>query len=181
MKRHIVIFLLTFVCFLSGCGYGIERPPSEADQKEEISEFSGTYVGDNSSVYGLLLSLPGGEAVDQLELTDQVLAVTYKGGGQDDSFWNEAKVKEAFMYNAIYTAILVPNAKGYQFAVGENVLQAEPDKLRTWVMEHIGSLPEDLMNDEHVKAYVEQHAVDIAEAANSTQAQTSFYRTFPME
>ena len=70
--------------------------------------------------------LPGGETFQSVSLENESIKVNYgaKGNGtltedKVETYWFDGKdtMEKNFLFNVIYLAILVPNAKSYEFQV----------------------------------------------------------------
>ncbi len=91
-----------------------------------LRNMRGTYVGNNSDVVAIVNHLPGGETFQSVSLENESIKVNYgaKGNGpltEDmvETYWFDGKdtMEKNFLFNVIYLAILVPNAKSYEFQV----------------------------------------------------------------
>nr|WP_208752108.1 DUF4825 domain-containing protein [Bacillus cereus] len=125
MHRNVVVMLTIFLC-ITACSKG-ERIKEISDvEPGDFKKYAGTYVGNNSDVVAIVNHLPGGETFQSVSLENESIKVNYgaKGNGpltEDmvETYWFDGKdtVKKNFLFNAIYLAILVPNAKAFDFQV----------------------------------------------------------------
>ncbi|MBU9710711.1 DUF4825 domain-containing protein [Evansella tamaricis] len=112
--KKIVFFIICFL-LLTACINGKEKM---------LRDYGGTYVGDASTVSSLVRSLLGGDTPFGLDLTDQVINVNYIYRPDQNSepvgYWsNLDNMEKGFLFNLVYLTILVPNANGYVFNLGE--------------------------------------------------------------
>ncbi|KXY75782.1 hypothetical protein AT272_20810 [Bacillus cereus] len=125
MHRNVVVMLTIFLC-ITACSRG-ERIKEISDvEPGDFNKYAGTYVGNNSDVVAIVNHLPGGETFQSVSLENESIKVNYgaKGNGpltEDmvETYWFDGKdtIKKNFLFNAIYLAILVPNAKAFDFQV----------------------------------------------------------------
>lgn len=125
MQRNVMVMLTIFL-FITACSNG-ERIKEISDvEPDNFKKYAGTYVGNNSDVVAIVNHLPGGETFQSISLENESIKVNYgaKGNGtlteeMVETYWLDSKdtMKKNFLFNAIYLAILVPNAKSYEFQV----------------------------------------------------------------
>ncbi|MGI8384059.1 DUF4825 domain-containing protein [Robertmurraya sp. P23] len=99
------IFSLLIVLFLSGC--------NSNKTNNDIFNFKGSYVGDNSAVGNIVNQLQGGEHLRGFELktNEEPYGVILKYQWLD----TEQKHKETAIYNSIYLFTLVQNVDWITF------------------------------------------------------------------
>ncbi|WP_212957969.1 DUF4825 domain-containing protein, partial [Bacillus sanguinis] len=122
-----VIVMLTIFLFITACSNG-ERIKEISDMEpSDFKKYAGTYVGNNSDVVAIVNHLPGGETIQNISLENESIKVNYSAKGNEtlteemvETYWFDGKdtMKKNFLFNITYLAILVPNAKGYEFQVG---------------------------------------------------------------
>ncbi|HDR4424322.1 TPA: DUF4825 domain-containing protein, partial [Bacillus cereus] len=125
MHRNVVVMLIIFLLF-TACSSG-ERIKEICDvEPNDFKKYAGTYVGNNSDLVTIVNHLPGGETFQSISLENESIKVNYgaKGNGtlteeMVETYWFDSKdtMKKNFLFNVIYLAILVPNAKSYEFHV----------------------------------------------------------------
>jgi hypothetical protein len=121
MKYFKVFFCLILLLLvgITGCSQKEEVTSINTVDVKKLKERSGTYVGNNSNVVAIVRDLPGGETFKEIDLHNKTLKITYgtKAGSlsEDETlkYWFDGKntLEKNFLYNAIYLAILVPNAQ----------------------------------------------------------------------
>ncbi len=130
MKKILVIALTLFFVFsiLTGCESN-ESKSVNGIQKiniEKLIQYKDSYVGDNSSVGGILYNLPGNIYVKQFSLqtntTPYGIKVNYgleqnSNLKEDDfnKFWNSESVRKIFLNNSTTLFILVKNVDKVEF------------------------------------------------------------------
>ncbi|MFD6508472.1 DUF4825 domain-containing protein [Bacillus sp. NPDC060175] len=116
--------MLTIFLFVTACSNGGRIKEISDIGPADFKKYTWTYVGNNSDVSAIVKSLPGGETVQSISLKNEKIAVKYGEKKNDkltedmiETYWFDEKdtMKKNFLFNAIYLAILVPNAKGYEF------------------------------------------------------------------
>ncbi|PFM38060.1 DUF4825 domain-containing protein [Bacillus cereus] len=116
--------MLTIFLFVTACSNGGRIKEISDIGPADFKKYTWTYVGNNSDVSAIVKSLPGGETVQSISLKNEKVAVKYGEKKNDkltedmiETYWFDEKdtMKKNFLFNAIYLAILVPNAKGYEF------------------------------------------------------------------
>ncbi|MFJ8455456.1 DUF4825 domain-containing protein [Bacillus paramycoides] len=116
--------MLTIFLFVTACSNGGRIKEISDIGPADFKKYTWTYVGNNSDVSAIVNNLPGGETVQSLSLTNEKITVKYGEKKNDnltedmiETYWFDEKdtMKKNFLFNAIYLAILVPNAKGYEF------------------------------------------------------------------
>ncbi|MGH1284070.1 DUF4825 domain-containing protein [Bacillus toyonensis] len=124
--HHNVIVMLTIFLFMTACSNG-ERIKDIYDvRSDDFKKYTGTYVGNNSDVVAIVNHLPGGGTVQSISLENESIKVNYgakESGALTEemiaTYWFDGKdtMKKNFLFNVIYLAVLVPNAKSYEFQV----------------------------------------------------------------
>ncbi|WP_175987046.1 DUF4825 domain-containing protein [Bacillus sp. Marseille-Q1617] len=179
MKRITFILMMAAAAalILAGCS----EPANKVKIKtidgvniEKLQEKTGTYVGDNSSVYSIVQQLAGGETVKGLDLSGERIKVTYgiKEGSeiseeQLNEYWfNGQNVdKKNFYYNAIYLTLLVPNAKGFEFSIDETTVAVTRQQVEKELKEEFKNYP-DVNDEEAVRKFIESNKSKLKELAS---------------
>ncbi|PFD39161.1 DUF4825 domain-containing protein [Bacillus cereus] len=116
--------MLTIFLFVTACSNGGRIKEISDIGPADFKKYTWTYVGNNSDVSAIVNNLPGGETAQSLSLKNEKITVKYGEKKNDNltedmivTYWFDEKdtMKKNFLFNAIYLAILVPNAKGYEF------------------------------------------------------------------
>lgn len=125
MHRNVLVMLTIFL-FMTACSNG-ERIKDISDvRSDDFKKYTGTYVGNNSDVVAIVKNLPGGGTVQSISLENESIKVNYGAKEHEnltedmiETYWFNGKdtMKKNFLFNVIYLAVLVPNAKGYEFQV----------------------------------------------------------------
>ncbi|MGR3778769.1 DUF4825 domain-containing protein [Bacillus paramycoides] len=122
--NKIVGVMLTIFLFVTACSNGGRIKEISDIGPADFKKYTWTYVGNNSDVSAIVNNLPGGETAQSLSLKNEKITVKYGEKKNDnlteemiETYWFDEKdtMKKNFLFNAIYLAILVPNAKGYEF------------------------------------------------------------------
>lgn len=125
MHRNVLVMLTIFL-FMTACSNG-ERIKDISDvRSDDFKKYTGTYVGNNSDVVAIVKNLPGGGTVQSISLENESIKVNYGAKEHEnltedmiETYWFNGKdtMKKNFLFNVIYLAVLIPNAKGYEFQV----------------------------------------------------------------
>lgn len=181
------MLVLTLMIFLTGCAANPEKEANitsiEDANVDMLKENSGTYVGDNSKVQAILQELPGGETIKEVDLSGEMVKVTY--GYEKEGKLSESDVNEYwfdgsnvnrnnFYYNAIYLTLLVPNAKEYHFTVDESMVSVSRDKMVAGLSKEFSDFPKGdaIWDKKTVSTFIEEHEGKLTEMA--TKYQTFF-------
>ncbi|MGM0751917.1 MAG: DUF4825 domain-containing protein [Bacillota bacterium] len=184
-NKLVSMLFLSLMMFLTGCASNSEKSnitSIEDVNVDTLKENSGTYVGDNSKVSAILQELPGGETIQEIDLSGEMVKVTYgnKEGSLPqndvDEFWfdgNHAD-KKNFYYNAIYLTLLVPNAQEYHFQVDESLVSVSRDKMVKDLKDEFEEFPtgEAIWDKKTVSEFIAEHNGKLTEMA--TKYQTFF-------
>jgi hypothetical protein len=184
-NKLVSMLFLSLMVFLTGCASNNEKSnitSIEDVNVDTLKENSGTYVGDNSKVSAILQELPGGETIQEIDLSGEMVKVTYgnKEGSlsqsEVDEFWfdgNHADRKN-FYYNAIYLTLLVPNAQEYHFQVDESMVSVSRDKMVKYLQDEFEEFPtgQAIWDKKIVSEFIDEHNGKLTEMA--TKYQTFF-------
>ncbi len=94
--------------------------------------------------------LPGGETFQSVSLENESIKVNYgtKGNGtltEDmvETYWFDGKdtMEKNFLFNVIYLAILVPNAKGYELQVENKNFTIKREEILSILYEKFDNFP----------------------------------------
>lgn len=162
---------------LAGCGEPADKVKIKTIDNvniEKLMEMTGTYVGDNNKVYSIVQHLAGGETVKELDLSGERIKVTYgyaEGSEisqeQLNEYWFNGKNvdKQNFYYNAIYLALLVPNAKGFEFTVDDSKVDVTRQQVEKELKDEFKDFP-DVNDEEAVKKFIEKNQSKLKELAS---------------
>ncbi|MBO8170648.1 MAG: DUF4825 domain-containing protein [Bacillaceae bacterium] len=124
---NFTLFSLLIILFLNGCQLNNETT------NEDIFQYKGSYVGDNSAVGNLAYQLPNGEFLDSFELktTEEPYGIilNYKSIEAEDLL---KTYKETAVYNATFIFALVQNADWITFNFGEKAYKITRENLQNW-------------------------------------------------
>ncbi|MET3295123.1 UNVERIFIED_ORG: hypothetical protein ABIC81_001842 [Bacillus proteolyticus] len=150
--HRIVVVMLTIFLFVTACSSG-ERIKEISDMEpSDFKKYAGTYVGNNSDVVAIVNHLPGGETFQSISLENESIKVYYgaKENGpltEDmvETYWFDGKdtMKKNFLFNVIYFAILVPNAKGYEFQLENKNFTIKREEILSVLYEKFDDFPKE--------------------------------------
>ncbi len=144
--------MLTIFIFGTACSNGEQIKEILHIEPGAFKKYTGTYVGNNSDVFAIVKNLPGGETVQSLNLENENIKVEYgaKENGNlteemIETYWFDGKdtMKKNFLFNAIYLAVLVPNAKRYEFRVENQSFALKREELLPILYKEFYDLPKD--------------------------------------
>ncbi|TYS54673.1 DUF4825 domain-containing protein [Rossellomorea marisflavi] len=180
MKSKITLIVFIAVLLMGACSQ--VKPEEkittiEHTNLKELKAYSGTYVGDNSDVSAIVRLLPGGETMGEIDLTGEKLHVTYDDGAKSISesafqtFWfngNRLDRKKLY-FNALYLALLVPNAKEYRFTVADEELAIPREQITAALSKEFKRFPQgDAQWDEKtVSTFIDDHKGKLTEMATN--------------
>ncbi|HGA0509659.1 TPA: DUF4825 domain-containing protein [Bacillus pacificus] len=151
MHRNVVVMLTIFLC-ITACSKG-ERIKEISDvEPGNFNKYAGTYVGNNLDIVAIVNHLPGGETFQSVSLENESIKVNYgaKGNGpltEDmvETYWFDGKdtIKKNFLFNAIYLAILVPNAKAFDFQVENKKFTIKREEILPILYENFNDFPKE--------------------------------------
>ncbi|MBL3820838.1 DUF4825 domain-containing protein [Bacillus sp. BSL6] len=151
MHRNVVVMLTIFLC-ITACSKG-ERIKEISDvEPGDFKKYAGTYVGNNSDIVAIVNHLPGGETFQSVSLENESIKVNYgtKGNGpltEDmvETYWFDGKdtMEKNFLFNIIYLAILVPNAKSYEFQVENKKFTIKREEILPTLYENFNDFPKE--------------------------------------
>ncbi|MED0945186.1 DUF4825 domain-containing protein [Bacillus mycoides] len=178
--------MLTILLVVTACSNG--------EQIKEISHIEPgafTYVGNNSDVFAIVTNLPGGETVQSINLKNEKIAVKYgekKNGNLTEdiieTYWFDEKdtMKKNFLFNAIYLAVLVPNAKGYEFQIENQSFALKREELLPILYKEFNDLPKDdlIWNKGIVMNFFYGNQEKIEKLVNNKDFRKQFFNEHPV-
>ena len=116
MKKFFFLLLITLL--ITGCNKSVDINTIDEVKIDDLVEYKGTNLGDNSRVGSIISILPGGGSYREFELNNgNAITVVYgvKEGSTitDETFsdyWlNNDTIEKNFLYNALSMFILIEN------------------------------------------------------------------------
>ncbi|WP_377865348.1 DUF4825 domain-containing protein [Bacillus sp. R86525] len=191
MHRNVVVMLTIFL-FITACSSG-ERIKEISDvEPDDFKKYAGTYVGNNSDVVAIVNHLPGGETFQSISLENESIKVNYgaKGNGAltEDmvaTYWLDSKdtMKKNFLFNVIYLAILVPNAKSYEFQVENNNFTIKREEILSILYGKFDDFPKenDIWDKKKVVKFLNDNNEKIRLLINDKDFRKSLFAKYPVQ
>ncbi|MEH7059641.1 DUF4825 domain-containing protein [Bacillus wiedmannii] len=191
MQRNMVVMLTIFL-FITACS-SRERIKEISDvEPSDFKKYAGTYVGNNSDVVAIVNHLPGGETFQSISLENESIKVNYgaKGNGnltEDmvETYWFDGKdtMEKNFLFNVIYLAILVPNAKTYEFQVENKNFTIKREEILSVLYEKIDDFPkeDDMWNKRKVLKFLNDNNKKINRFVNDKDFRKSLFVKYPIK
>ncbi|ACK90031.1 MULTISPECIES: DUF4825 domain-containing protein [Bacillus cereus group] len=187
-----VIVMLTIFLFITACSNG-ERIKEISDvEPDNFKKYAGTYVGNNSDVVAIVNHLPGGETFQSISLENESIKVNYgaKGNGtlteeMVETYWLDSKdtMKKNFLFNAIYLAILVPNAKSYEFQVENKNFTIKREEILSILYEKFDKFPKenDIWDKKEVVKFLNENNEEIRMLMNDKEFRNALFVKYPVQ
>ncbi|MGN4470689.1 DUF4825 domain-containing protein [Bacillus cereus] len=191
MHRNVVVMLTIFL-FITACSSG-ERIKEISDVKlGDFKKYAGTYVGNNADVVAIVNHLPGGETFQSISLENESIKVNYgaKGNGtlteeMVETYWLDSKdtMKKNFLFNAIYLAILVPNAKSYEFQVENKNFTIKREEILSILYEKFDKFPKenDIWDKKEVVKFLNENNEEIRMLMNDKEFRNALFVKYPVQ
>jgi len=191
MHRNVVVMLTIFL-FITACSSG-ERIKEISDVKPgDFKKYAGTYVGNNSDVVAIVNHLPGGDTFQSISLENESIKVYYgaKGNGtltEDmvETYWFDGKdtMEKNFLFNVIYLAILVPNAKSYEFQVENKNFTIKREEILSILYEKFDNFPKenDIWDKKKVVKFLNENNEEIKMLMNDKEFRKSLFTKYPVQ
>ncbi|PFF09878.1 DUF4825 domain-containing protein [Bacillus cereus] len=191
MHRNVVVMLTIFL-FITACSSG-ERIKEISDVKPgDFKKYAGTYVGNNSDVVAIVNHLPGGDTFQSISLENESIKVYYgaKGNGtltEDmvETYWFDGKdtMEKNFLFNVIYLAILVPNAKSYEFQVENKNFTIIREEILSILYEKFDNFPKenDIWDKKKVVKFLNENNEEIKMLMNDKEFRKSLFTKYPVQ
>ncbi|MGG1329162.1 DUF4825 domain-containing protein [Bacillus tropicus] len=191
MHRNVVVMLTIFL-FITACSSG-ERIKEISDVKPgDFKKYAGTYVGNNSDVVAIVNHLPGGDTFQSISLENESIKVYYgaKGNGtltEDmvETYWFDGKdtMEKNFLFNVIYLAILVPNAKSYEFQVENKNFTIKREEILPILYENFNDFPkeDDIWDKKKVVKFLNENNEEIKMLMNDKEFRKSLFTKYPVQ
>ncbi|ARZ62979.1 MULTISPECIES: DUF4825 domain-containing protein [Bacillus cereus group] len=191
MHRNVVVMLTIFL-FITACSSG-ERIKEISDVKPgDFKKYAGTYVGNNADVVAIVNHLPGGETFQSISLENESIKVNYgaKGNGtlteeMVETYWLDSKdtMKKNFLFNAIYLAILVPNAKSYEFQVENKNFTIKREEILSILYEKFDKFPKenDIWDKKEVVKFLNDNNEKMNKFVNDKDFRKPLFVKYPVK
>ncbi|MEI2316769.1 DUF4825 domain-containing protein [Bacillus paramobilis] len=191
MHRDVIVMLTIFL-FIAACSNG-ERIKEISDvEPSDFKKYAGTYVGNNSVVVAIVNHLPGGDTFQSISLENENIKVNYgaKGNGtltEDmvETYWFDGKdtMEKNFLFNVIYLAILVPNAKSYEFQVENKNFKIKREEILSILYEKIDDFPkeDDIWDKKKVVKFLSDNNEKITMLINDKDFLKSLFAKYPVQ
>ncbi|MGZ7149054.1 DUF4825 domain-containing protein [Bacillus sp. BC08] len=191
MHRNVVVMLIIFL-LITACSSG-ERINEISDiEPGAFKKYAGTYVGNNSVVVAIVNHLPGGDTFQSISLENENIKVNYgaKGNGtltEDmvETYWFDGKdtMEKNFLFNVIYLAILVPNAKSYEFQVENKNFKIKRGEILSILYEKIDDFPkeDDIWDKKKVVKFLSDNNEKITMLINDKDFRKSLFAKYPVQ
>ncbi|PFV78471.1 DUF4825 domain-containing protein [Bacillus sp. AFS059628] len=191
MHRNVVVMLTIFL-FITACSSG-ERIKEICDVKPgDFKKYAGTYVGNNSDVVAIVNHLPGGDTFQSISLENESIKVYYgaKGNGtltEDmvETYWFDGKdtMEKNFLFNITYLAVLVPNAKGYEFQVENKKFMIKREEILSILYEKFDDFPKenDIWDKKKVVKFLNENNEEITMLMNDKEFRKALFVKYPVQ
>lgn len=191
MHRNVVVMLTIFLC-ITACSSG-ERIKEISDvEPGDFKQYAGTYVGNNSDVVAIVNRLPGGETFQSVSLENGSIKVNYgtKENGtltEDmvETYWFDGKdtMEKNFLFNVIYLAILVPNAKGYELQVENKNFTIKREEILSILYEKFDNFPKenDIWDKKKVVKFLNENNEEITMLMNDKEFRNALFVKYPVQ
>ncbi|MED3039028.1 DUF4825 domain-containing protein [Bacillus thuringiensis] len=191
MHRNVMVMLTIFL-FITACSSG-ERIKGISDvEPGDFKQYAGTYVGNNSDVVAIVNHLPGGETFQSISLENESIKVNYdaKENGiltEDmvETYWFDGKdtMEKNFLFNVIYLAILVPNAKSYEFQVENKNFTIKREEILSILYEKFDNFPKenDIWDKKKVVKFLNENNEEITMLMNDKEFRKSLFTKYPVQ
>lgn len=191
MQRNVMVMLTIFL-FITACSSG-ERIKEISDvEPGDFKQYAGTYVGNNSDVVAIVNRLPGSETFQSVSLENESIKVNYgaKGNGtltEDmvETYWFDGKdtMEKNFLFNVIYLAILVPNAKSYEFQVENKNFTIKRVEILSILYEKFDNFPKenDIWDKKEVVKFLNENNEEIRMLMNDKEFRNALFVKYPVQ
>ncbi len=190
--HRIVVVMLTIFLFITACSSG-ERIKEISDVKPgDFKKYAGTYVGNNSDVVAIVNHLPGGDTFQSISVENESIKVYYgaKENGtltEDmvETYWFDGKdtMEKNFLFNVIYLAILVPNAKSYEFQVENKNFTIKREEILSILYEKFDNFPKenDIWDKKEVVKFLNENNEEITMLMNDKEFRNALFVKYPVQ
>ncbi|MEW9180936.1 DUF4825 domain-containing protein [Bacillus mycoides] len=190
--NRIAGIMLTILLVVTACSNGEQIKEISHIEPGAFKKYTGTYVGNNSDVFAIVKNLPGGETVQSINLKNEKIAVKYgekKNGNLTEdiieTYWFDEKdtMKKNFLFNAIYLAVLVPNAKGYEFRVENKNFTIKRKEMLSILYGKFDDFPkeEDIWDNSKVVKFFNKNEEKIKMLVEDKDFRKSLFAKYPVK
>lgn len=185
---NLILSVTLILALCSGCMDYKSITTIDSVKEPVFTSYIGTNIGEVSNVSALIKQLPGGETFKKININGEYVQITYgysQGDipdGQIDNYWfgKSSTLTETFLYNAIYEAILIPNAKNYEVIVDNRRFEVSREEMKTWLQQQFSDFPEDLYNGKEVNHFLIKHQQDIQQLVKTPSMRKIFFARHPI-
>ncbi|TKI88059.1 DUF4825 domain-containing protein, partial [Bacillus wiedmannii] len=148
------------------------------------------YVGNNSDVVTIVNYLPGGDTLQSISLENESIKVNYGANGtltEDmvETYWFDGKdtMEKKFLFNVIYLAILVPNAKSYEFQVENKNFTIKREDILSILYEKFDDFPKenDIWDKKKGVKFLNDNNEKITMLINEKEFRKSIFVKYPVQ
>ncbi|PEI67913.1 DUF4825 domain-containing protein [Bacillus wiedmannii] len=189
MHRNVVIMLTIFLC-ITACSSG-ERIKEISDvEPSDFKKYAWTYVGNNSDVVAIVNHLTGGDTFQSISLENESIKVNYGANGtltEDmvETYWFDGKdtMEKNFLFNITYLAVLVPNAKGYEFQVENKKFMIKREEILSILYEKFDDFPKenDIWDKKKVVKFLNENNEEITMLMNDKEFRKALFVKYPVQ
>ncbi|EOP23423.1 MULTISPECIES: DUF4825 domain-containing protein [Bacillus] len=191
MHRNVLVMLTIFL-FMTACSNG-ERIKDISDvRSDDFKKYTGTYVGNNSDVVAIVKNLPGGGTVQSISLENESIKVNYGAKEHEnltedmiETYWFDGKdtMKKNFLFNVIYLAVLVPNAKGYEFQVENKMFTIKREDILSILYGKFDDFlkEKDIWDKNKVVKFLRDNNENIKMLVNDKDFRKSYFTKYPVQ
>ena len=191
MHRNVLVMLTIFL-FMTACSNG-ERIKDISDvRSDDFKKYTGTYVGNNSDVVAIVKNLHGGGTVLSISLENESIKVNYGAKENEnltedmiETYWFDGKdtMKKNFLFNVIYLAVLVPNAKGYEFQVENKMFTIKREAILSILYGKFDDFlkEKDIWDKNKVVKFLRDNNENIKMLVNDKDFRKSYFTKYPVQ
>lgn len=183
--------MLIILLVVTACSSGGRIKEISDIEPGAFKKYAGTYVGNNSDVVAIVYHLPGGETFQSISLENESIKVNYGARGNGaltedmvETYWFDGKdtMKKNFLFNTIYLAVLVPNAKGYEFQIENQSFALKREELLPILYKEFNDLPKDdlIWNKGIVMNFFYGNQEKIEKLVNNKDFRKQFFNEHPV-
>ncbi|PFB69686.1 DUF4825 domain-containing protein [Bacillus cereus] len=191
MHRNVVVMLTIFL-FITACSSGERIKEINDIEPGDFKKYSGTYVGNNADVVAIINHLPGGETFQSISLENESIKVIYgaqrNGTFTEDmveTYWFDGKdtMEKNFLFNITYLAVLVPNAKGYEFQVENKKFKIKKEEILSILYEKFNDFPkeDDIWDKKKGIKFLNDNNEKITMLMNDKDFRKSLFAKYPVQ
>jgi len=189
MHRNVVVMLTIFL-FITACSSG-ERIKEISDvEPSDFKKYAWTYVCNNSDVVAIVNHLTGGDTFQSISLENESIKVNYGANGtltEDmvETYWFDGKdtMEKNFLFNITYLAVLVPNAKGYEFQVENKKFMIKREEILSILYEKFDDFPKenDIWDKKKVVKFLNENNEEITMLMNDKEFRKALFVKYPVQ